>query len=100
MIDRARRQKDATWIKRTGGEGRPRALILAAGAFTPIRVKVAGSSLGWMNDPARHKTSTRDIVKAMMASVSSRCVNFTLLVLYESTLNPSQPYVKVNSVDL
>lgn len=35
MIDRARRQKDATRIKRTEVEGRPRALILAAGAFTP-----------------------------------------------------------------
>jgi len=49
-----------------------------------------------MDDPARHKTSTHDIVKTVIASVSSRCVNFTLPVLYESTVNPSQPCVKVN----
>jgi len=47
-----------------------------------------------MDDPARHKTSTRHR-KAVIANVSSRCVNFTLPV-YESTVNPSQPCVKVN----
>lgn len=100
-IDRDRRQKDATRIKRTEGGAPTARFNPGCWYFHPGPRKGRWSSLEWMDDLTRLKTSRRNVIKAVMANMSSRCINFMLRILkLESTQSFASLSIEVNSVNL